>query len=77
MSGRRTIGPEDLAYDDEVWFARADAALYRAKSLGRNLCEIDLRSVARSRPVATVMPRRGQRTHPVPDLPLERPTGLT
>jgi diguanylate cyclase (GGDEF)-like protein len=37
--GVATIGVEDLTTDDEGWFARADAALYRAKAGGRNTVE--------------------------------------
>ena len=31
-----TIGARELALRDEVWFGRADEALYRAKAAGRN-----------------------------------------
>lgn len=37
--GVTTVGPGDLSADDATWFARADAALYRAKMKGRNRCE--------------------------------------
>jgi diguanylate cyclase (GGDEF)-like protein len=36
--GVSTIGPEELAIDDEAWLASADAALYAAKANGRNRC---------------------------------------
>ena len=31
-----TIGARELALGDDVWFGRADEALYRAKAAGRN-----------------------------------------
>ena len=34
--GAVTIGKRELALDDEVWFRRADEALYQAKVAGRN-----------------------------------------
>jgi diguanylate cyclase (GGDEF)-like protein len=37
--GVTTIGPSDLSADDASWLARADAALYRAKTNGRNRSE--------------------------------------
>ena len=37
--GVTTIGPADLFADDASWLARADAALYRAKTNGRNRAE--------------------------------------
>ena len=37
--GVATVGQADLASDEEEWFARADAALYRAKASGRNAVE--------------------------------------
>jgi diguanylate cyclase (GGDEF)-like protein len=38
--GVTTIGPLDLSADDASWLARADAALYRAKTNGRNRAEV-------------------------------------
>ena len=40
--GVAAIGPDDLAADDDAWFGRADAALYRAKAGGRNRCESEI-----------------------------------
>ena len=40
--GVTTIGPLDLSADDASWLARADAALYRAKTNGRNRAETGL-----------------------------------
>ena len=37
--GVANIGPDDLSDDDDAWIARADEALYRAKSRGRNRCD--------------------------------------
>ena len=36
--GVAVVGQQDLAMDDDAWFARADAPLYRAKAAGRNAC---------------------------------------
>jgi diguanylate cyclase (GGDEF)-like protein len=38
--GVASLGPDDLAVDDAAWFERADEALYRAKTSGRNRCEV-------------------------------------
>lgn len=38
--GVTTIGPVDLSADEAAWLARADAALYRAKTNGRNRTEV-------------------------------------
>ena len=37
--GVACVGPDDLAGDDDAWFSRADAVMYRAKAAGRNRCE--------------------------------------
>jgi diguanylate cyclase (GGDEF)-like protein len=47
--GVASIGPDDLADDDEAWVERADAALYLAKDRGRNRCEVDEISIPRLR----------------------------
>ena len=39
--GAAIFGPADLAQMTKAWFARADAALYRAKASGRNLVVVD------------------------------------
>jgi diguanylate cyclase (GGDEF)-like protein len=48
--GVTTLGPSDGSAEDELWLARADAALYRAKSTGRNRCEIGTEEVSSSEP---------------------------
>ncbi len=43
--GVATISKGELAQDDDGWVARADAALYLAKTRGRNRCEMDPASI--------------------------------
>jgi diguanylate cyclase (GGDEF)-like protein len=40
--GVAVVGQEDLVGDDDAWFARADAPLYRAKAGGRNACQVEV-----------------------------------
>ena len=59
--GVASLGPDDLAVDDAAWFERADEALYRAKTSGRNRCK-----VAQPR----VNPDRSDASREAPDLTL-------
>ena len=55
--GVTTIGPRDLSADDASWLARADAALYLAKTNGRNRAEVSARDAdADGRPGGAVLP---------------------
>ncbi len=50
--GVTTIGPGDLAADNAMWLAPADAALYRAKANGRNRSESEPSSCRRPKQVS-------------------------
>lgn len=43
--GVAAVGPSGLTESDDAWLARADVALYRAKAMGRNRCEVDPSSI--------------------------------
>jgi diguanylate cyclase (GGDEF)-like protein len=67
--GIATVGPDDLADDDDAWIGRSDAALYRAKALGRDRCQME----SSVRPRIHALPDADGSFAPEPALPRHVP----